>query len=79
MEPFQYAKLFVKFARFIAIVVLAGSAIVGFGSGTFTGMMLAFLGGLLYAFLVLVGADLIECFLKIESNTRPARRDEAEV
>lgn len=72
MERFPFLQLYVRLARIVAGLLAVLGVIQAFqmwelGFWTF---LLTLVTALVWAFLVLVGADLLACFKAIEENTR---------
>ena len=75
MERYKFARLYIQLARVMAFVAFVASVIMGFATKTGIGFFVSLLGGFIYVFLILVGADFLSCFLQIEENTRTAPQD----
>lgn len=72
MPRFQFLELYIQLSRGVAALVALIGVIQSFrmwefGFWAFAGTLVL---GFVWAFLILVGADLLACFKSIEENTR---------
>ncbi|MBM4060354.1 MAG: hypothetical protein FJ265_04540 [Planctomycetes bacterium] len=72
MERFPFLELYIRLARVVAAVVAALAVLQAFSAWAlgFFAFLATLVTGLLVAFLILVGADVLACFRAIEQNTR---------
>jgi ABC-type amino acid transport system permease subunit len=70
MNRYKFAQLYIKLARGLAVIVLLVMIAIGLSSGIGQFFFVSLINGLMLAFAILVGADLVACFLQIEKNTR---------
>lgn len=73
MERYRFLELYIKLARVVAVVVAIVGVLYALNAWHFAGFwsfVLTLFVTLMWAFFVLVGADLLACFKDIEQNTR---------
>jgi hypothetical protein len=72
MDRFPFLDLYIRFARIVAAVVAIGGIVQAFRLWDlgFFAFVLTLGVAVFWAFMILVGADVVACFKAIEANTR---------